>query len=85
MNINTETIKASVSAIVIIVVAFFSAIGIEVDSFELENVLGAAVFLIVTGYGVWKNHNFTSHAQEAQQYLEVLKAGDDNLKNEENM
>ena len=85
MNVNMETIKASVSAVVIIVVALFGAMGIDLDSFALENLLGAVVFLIATGYGIWKNHNFTSQAQEAQQYLEILKAGNADLRGEEDM
>ena len=82
---NMETIKASVSAVVVIVVALFGALGIDVDSSALENILGAVVFRIATGYGIWKNHNFTSAAQEAQQYLDVLKYGNANLRGEEDV
>lgn len=85
MNVNMETIKASVSAIVIIVVALFGAFGIDLDSSAFENILGAIAFLAATGYGIWKNHNFTPYAQEAQQYLNIMKYGNANLRGEEDI
>ena len=80
---NMQTIKACVSAVVVIAVALFGALGIDLDSSALENVLGSVVFLVATGYGIWKNHNFTGAAQEAQQYLDIVKAGNADLRGDE--
>lgn len=71
---NIETIKATISAAVVIIVAFLGAVGIEADAGLLSNVLHAAAFLIAVGWGVWKNHNFTAPAQDAQAFLDMLKA-----------
>lgn len=73
---NTETIKAIVRACVIIVVAFCGAIGIDVDGDLLTNVVCSAIMLISTGYGVWKNHNFTEAAQRGQELIDEIKGGE---------
>ena len=38
------------------------------------NVFIGLASLGVTGYGIWKNHNFTQEAAEAQKYLNELNS-----------
>lgn len=73
---NTETIKALLSAVGVIIVASLGAVGIDVDADALQNVLSAVLFLAAMIYGVWKNHNFTKAAQEAQKLLDSIKKGE---------
>ena len=70
---NTQTIKAIISTILVIVVSLFGALGIDVDGAAVENVLYAAIFLVSTFYGCWRNHNFTKAAQEGQKLIDELK------------
>ena len=68
---NTQTIKAIISTILVIVVSLFGALGIDVDGAAVENVLYAAIFLVSTFYGCWRN--FTKAAQEGQKLIDELK------------
>lgn len=78
---NAQTIKAVVSAIVVIAVSVFSAFGIDIDGDMLTNIICAVILVGATIYGVWKNHNFTQAAQEGQKLIDEIKA---NKKNNEN-
>ena len=73
---NAETIKATLSATGVIIVAALGAVGIDLDADALQNVLSAALFLAATIYGCWKNHNFSKAAQEAQKLLNAIKKGE---------
>lgn len=73
MNFNNETVKACVSGAVVIVVAVASACGIDIDGDMLTNVICAALLVLATGYGCWKNHNFTQAAQEGQKLIDEIK------------
>ncbi|MCF2567505.1 phage holin [Streptococcus gallolyticus] len=56
---------------------FLAAFGIDIIKFDNEQItqLVNAVYIAVTGfYTLWKNNNFTTEAQEAQQYLDDMKA-----------
>ncbi|SES23982.1 phage holin [Streptococcus gallolyticus] len=56
---------------------FLNAFGIETLKFDNEQVtqLVNAIYITVTGfYALWKNNNFTAEAQEAQHYLDDMKA-----------
>ncbi|SER07714.1 phage holin [Streptococcus gallolyticus] len=61
---------------------FLTAFGIDIIKFDNEQVtqLVNAVYIAVTGfYTLWKNNNFTAEAQEAQQYLDDMKAVKSNV------
>lgn len=73
---NQESMKAVVSAAVVVIVAALGAVGIDADADALQNVLSAALFLAATAYGVWKNHNFTQAAQEGQKVVAAIKSGE---------
>lgn len=73
---NTETIKACVSALGVLIVAGAGAIGIDLDAGMVQNGLSAIAFLGALAYGIWTNHNFTEAAQRAQVLLNSLKRGD---------
>lgn len=56
---------------------FLTAFGIDIIKFDNEQItqLVNAVYIATTGfYTLWKNNNFTAEAQEAQQYLDDMKA-----------
>jgi hypothetical protein len=73
-GMNIETLKACVSALAVMLVALLGAAGIDVDATALSNVLHALAFLVAIGWGIWKNHNFTEAAQDAQAFLDCIKA-----------
>lgn len=70
---NVQTIKAAVSAIVVVAVSVFSAFGIDIDGDALTNVICAVLLVASTIYGVWRNHNFTKAAQEGQKLVDEIK------------
>lgn len=70
---NTETIKAVVSSAIVVIVAVFASCGVDVDGDSLTNVVSAAVLIVATGYGCWKNHNFTEAAQKGQELVNEIK------------
>lgn len=82
---NTQSMKATISAAAVVIVAFLGAFGIEAEAEPIANVLHAAAFLIAVGWGIWKNHNFTDAAQEAQEYLTCLKRMDADRRDEEDI
>lgn len=70
---NMETIKAIVSALVIIIVNVGISCGIDIDGDMLTNVMCAIVLIGVTFAGIWKNHNFTKAAQKGQEVVDYIK------------
>lgn len=74
---NTETIKAIVSALGILIVAGAGMVGFDIDADMVQNGLSIAAFLAAFAWGIWKNHNFTEAAQEAQKVLDFIKSGED--------
>lgn len=73
---NIETIKAAVSALGVLIVACAGMIGFDLDADMVQNGLSIAAFLAAFAWGIWKNHNFTKAAQEAQKVLNATKAGE---------
>lgn len=71
---NMETIKAFVSALALFIVAGAGMLGFDVDAGMVQNGLSIAAFVAAFAWGIWKNHNFTQAAQDAQAFLNMLKA-----------
>lgn len=70
-----ERTKAIISAVAVIVVNLVAFVfGKNIDAGIVTDGLLAIVLLISTFWGIWKNHNFTPEAAEAQQVLNALKA-----------
>lgn len=70
---NTETIKACVSALGVLIVACAGMFGFDLDAGMVQNGLSALAFIAAFAWGIWKNHNFTKAAQEAQKVCDALK------------
>lgn len=73
---NMETIKAVVSALAVLIVAGAGMFGFDLDAGMVQNGLSVVAFLAALAWGIWKNHNFTKAAQEAQKVLDATKAGE---------
>jgi hypothetical protein len=71
---NMETIKACVSALGVLIVAGAGLFGFDLDAGMVQNGLSVLAFIAAFAWGIWKNHNFTEAAQDAQAYLDMLKA-----------
>lgn len=69
-----ERTKAIISAIVILAVNIAAMFGVSLDANVWFSGLCAIVMLVTNIYAIWKNHNFTPEAQEAQRVLDELKA-----------
>lgn len=74
---NTETIKACVSALGVLIVATAGALGFDIDEGVVQNGLSAIAFFAALLWGIWKNHNFTTAAQKAQELLNATKGGNE--------
>ena len=66
--------QSIVSAIVVLVVQVAAIFGLTVDANAVNVFVSGVAVLIVTAYSLWKNHNFTDAANEAQKTIEELKA-----------
>lgn len=74
MNSIDERWKAIFSAIGIIIVNAAALIGIDVgDGAQLQDVLLGCAWIASLAWAIWKNHNFTDEAAQAQRYLDMLK------------
>lgn len=73
---NMETIKAVVSALAVLIVAGAGMLGFDLDAGMVQNGLSIVAFMAALAWGIWKNHNFTKAAQEAQKVLNATKAGE---------
>jgi uncharacterized membrane protein len=80
---NTETVKAVISAAVVFVCAIAGALGFDLSTDTVWQVVSAVVFVAAVGYGIWKNHNFTTAAQEGQQLVDELKQAAKDGKNDD--
>lgn len=69
-----EALKASISAIVLIVanvgLYFF---GTAIDTEALTTIISGIAIAIFTAYAAWKNHNFTKAAQLGQLATDIAK------------
>lgn len=73
-----ETVKTSISLIVILVVNIANCMGYAFDVDTITQVVMQVIALGTLIYGVWKNHNFTQAAQDAQEILDAMKeSGED--------
>lgn len=72
---NKETIKATVSAAVVIIVNVAALWGISIDADVWTNGICAVIALAANIWAIWHNHNFTSAAQQGQQLTDAIKAG----------
>ena len=69
-----ERTKAIVSAIVIVAVNVAALLNFDLDGDAMSNALFGLAAFISWACAIWKNHNFTDEAAEAQHYLDNLKA-----------
>lgn len=70
----SETTKATIAALVVVIVNVAAMLGYSLDSDMLTQVISAVVLIIVTVLGCWKNFNFTAAAQAGQLVTDSLKA-----------
>lgn len=70
-----ERVKAIISAAVIIVVNVAALCNFAVDQNLVAKVLFGIADIAATIWAIWKNHNFTLEAAQAQGYLNNLKDG----------
>jgi uncharacterized membrane protein len=68
-----ERTKALVSAITLLAVNLLALFGVQLNHDAVWQVVAAVAVIVSTAYGIWKNHNFTPEAAQAQQYLDLLK------------
>lgn len=69
----TSRIQSIVSALALIIVEFAAVIGLSLDTDMVVDILSGIAFVAALVYGIWKNHNFTDAAIEAQKLLNALK------------
>ena len=71
---NTERVKAIITIVVTAAVNIANVYGYAVDADAWVNVALSIVSAASILYAWWKNQNVTEAAQEAQKYLDELKA-----------
>lgn len=69
-----ERTKAIISAAVILTVNVLALFGVNVNQDVLASAAFAVAALAADVYAIWKNHNFTPEAAQAQRLLDELKA-----------
>jgi uncharacterized membrane protein len=69
-----EKTKAIISAIVVLIANLAALWGVSIDQNVWIDGLCAIVMLVSSVWAIWKNHNFTPEAAEAQKVLDGLKA-----------
>lgn len=69
----SETVKAIVSALAVVVVNVAALLGYNVSEDATLQVLSAIALLASTAWGIWHNYNFTKAAQDAQKVLDAEK------------
>ena len=77
---NAETLKALVTLLVTVALNVANAAGYAFDFGMVYNVVFGVLALVSVAYAWWKNQNVTEAAQQAQEYLDELKAGGGNEK-----
>lgn len=70
---NQETIKATVSAAVVVIANILSLWGITLDQGVVTDGICAVIMLVATVWGIWHNHNFTRAAQAGQEVTDAYK------------
>ena len=74
MEKHSERIKAIISAVIVIAVNVAAIVGVDVgDGDAITNALLMAFDFAAMAWAIWKNHNFTDEAAEAQELLDALK------------
>jgi len=68
-----ERTKAIISAIAVLIVNFAALWGVSLDYETWVNGLCAIAMLAASAWAIWKNHNFTPEAAQAQLVLNGLK------------
>ena len=68
-----ERTKAIISATVILVVNVAALCGVNISQDTLMSVAFGIAAISANLYGIWKNHNFTPEAAQAQALLDSLK------------
>lgn len=74
IDFNRERIVAIVRLLVMLASAVAGGFGLTVDPDALGTIAACAVALAAGVYGWWKNNNLTTAAQDAQAYLDAVKA-----------
>lgn len=74
---NIERVKAIVTIVVTAIVNIANVCGYALDADQWVNVALSILSAITIIYAWWKNQNVTEEAQEAQAYLDSLKAKGD--------
>lgn len=69
-----ERVSAIARLLVMLVSAVAGGFGLTVDPDSLGTIAACAVALVAGVYGWWKNNNLTKAAQDAQAYLDAVKA-----------
>lgn len=77
---NTETLSAIVSAIIVFAGAIAGALGFDLSTDLLVQIISVIVFVAAIAYGIWKNHNFTEAAQKGQELVDTIKQQAKNTK-----
>ncbi len=72
MNMDEKT-RSIVSAVVLLVISTAGLFGLKLENGLVTDIVSAIAVLASAIYGIWKNHNFTAEAVQAQQFLNDLK------------
>jgi hypothetical protein len=75
MDITKERIKAIISAAIILIINVATMFNISLDQDIMIKAMFSLVDLVAMIWAIWKNHNFTTEAIQAQGYLNNLKEG----------
>ena len=70
-----ERVKAIISAAIIIIVNVAALCNFAIDQDTLIKIFFGIADIVATMWAIWKNHNFTFEAAQAQGYLNNLKEG----------
>lgn len=75
-DMTKERVVAIARLAVMLVSAIAGGFGLTVDPDALYTIVACAVALVSGVYSWWKNANLTEAAQDAQHYLDSIKAGE---------
>lgn len=73
-DFNRERIVAIVRLLVMLASAVAGGFGLTLDPDSLGTIAACAVALVAGVYAWWRNNNLTKAAQDAQAYLDAVKA-----------
>ena len=74
---NAQSLKALVTLAVTVALNIANAAGYALDFGTVYNVVFGVASVVSVAYAWWKNQNVTLAAQQAQEYLDELKRGDE--------